>query len=131
MQQYYANACATVASSPDPADDISPVTSLRGDEFVANRLKAKLCNLGLFLKDNTHLQNQAVSSLSSLSSKNRITGSTIEDGAFLGGVPAKRVLLFRAHFEIRVLEFGFNYCLIEIRTFRIEGLNFEFNDHVV
>ena len=40
-------ASAATASSPDPADDISPFAALRGAKFVAAGLKDNLIKFGL------------------------------------------------------------------------------------
>ena len=67
-------ASASVASSPTPDFAQAPISSLNGVYVATAGLKAKLNNLELSLKDNTHPQFPvAVLSLSSLSSKAPIT----------------------------------------------------------
>lgn len=76
---------------------------------IAAGLKTKRFNLDLSLKDNTQRQISEV--LSSLSSKTTITGLAFEIRCFSENVPAMIVLLFRIHFEIRVLEFWLKLLL--------------------
>jgi hypothetical protein len=49
-------ASASVASSPTPAFAYASISALSGVDVAAAGLKAKLYNLGLDLKDNTHSQ---------------------------------------------------------------------------